>query len=238
MARTESRRLPLGGSIESWAQDWQIRSIRVDNPSGYWLLVYPLGEYVPPFTSGWSRVFSPSTLTVTIRSSIKSPSGSLSQAVGTDATVTIYDEEIAPSEGIGNVPTGSGARVATVPPSITESLPFATGATGAIIAPVANRSIVLRRLVLVPDLNQGLAGPVPYRNMITARFLSSTGGQFLYALAISPEHPFAEASFEDGTLILARGVGLSVVGQSESSVIIPYVGTAYFIVMAQYYLQD
>lgn len=226
-----SRLLPVGENIESWAENWQIASVRVDNPSGAWLQILPLNEYVPPYTNGWIRSFIPSTLNITIRSAISSPSGSLSQFVGNPATVTIYDVAQANSEGSGTSPTGAGARQVTIPPSETNIEPYGTGGGSLPVIPATpNRAVVVRRLVLAPDLSAGLAGPMAFSALISGIFSLSTGGAALYVLAISPEHPFAEATFEDGVFTLPAGVGLNIVGLSENNS-----GRGYYLVMAQFY---
>lgn len=76
----------------------QIAGVTVDNPSGSWLRISPVEDYVPPYTMGWARTLSPASLSVNVRWT-DSPSGTPSSQIGYPAIVTVYDTPIPYSDG-------------------------------------------------------------------------------------------------------------------------------------------
>ena len=77
MALRRTIQTPVGTDVVSAAiQAGQIEGIRIDNPSGSWLLVSGIDQYVPPYRSGWQYPVSPSQSSISVRF-VDSPSGSL-----------------------------------------------------------------------------------------------------------------------------------------------------------------
>lgn len=76
----------------------QVAGVRVDNPSGSWLRLAQVVDYVPPYTLGWSRTIIPAVLSLDILWT-DSPSGTPSALTGLAATVTLYDTPQPNSQG-------------------------------------------------------------------------------------------------------------------------------------------
>lgn len=233
---TREYTLPVGNDlIDAAGNGWQIAGITIDNPSGSWLHVGgAVNAYVPPYTLGWTAPVSPTQWNVTVRFT-DSPSGSVSDLVGDPVTVRLHDYAV-PSFA-GN-PSGSGSKQSSIPPSLHAIAPsIGTGASSTLISMLTepNRRIVVRRLEIVPDLTAGMATMEPFRSLITVRFQPAGGGSGTpeWYLSISPESPFAEASFEDGTFVLGAGENLEITGFAENGS-----AKAFYIAMAQYYLEN
>lgn len=229
-----TRQTSVGVDLVSWNPGFQIAGIEVNNPSGSWLLLSGINQYIPPYRAGWKFSLSPAQAAIDL-SFVDSPSGSLSVLAGPDVVVTLYDEQIGTSEG---VTTGAGSKVSTIPPLLHAIAPsIGTGAASTLISMLANptQKIVVRRLEIVPDLTAGLASQQPFRSIVTVRFEQSGGGVGTpqWHLAISPESPFSEASFEDGAFVLDAGTDLDITGFAEQGS-----AKAYYIAMAQYYLEN
>lgn len=88
---------------------WQIAGIRVDNPTGSWLTIDNLGEFVPPYTIGWATTCVPTRLRVNVRFT-NSPSGQVSDPRGPAVRVVLQDTPATPSVGIIAPGQDSGAQ--------------------------------------------------------------------------------------------------------------------------------
>lgn len=90
---------PVGTDLESIALTGShILGIQIDNPSGSWLRVTGIEQYVPPFTIGWSYPAVPAAASLSVRFTA-SPSGTPSASTGGPVVVKIGDEPVAPSIG-------------------------------------------------------------------------------------------------------------------------------------------
>lgn len=96
--------LPVGTDLIAAAlSGTDIAGIRVDNPSGSWLRVTGIEQYVPPYTAGWTTPVVPNAASISVLFAA-SPSGTPSAEVGEPVTVTLYDISIGSSPGY---PTGA-----------------------------------------------------------------------------------------------------------------------------------
>lgn len=240
--RFSVKTLQLGQNLESFAAGaFQIGGIIVDNPTGSWLYIPNIREYVQPYTQGWQRPISPTTATITVRFA-DSPSGSQSTLVGKPVTVTVSDEPVAASNGF---PTGSGARQQPFPPSTTTWTVF--GAAPVLSAPVyapvitvpaANR-LILRRCAVHPDLTAGQSAPDPNPLcVVQARWsLDIAPFSFSWFQTLTPETPYSSDTFEDGMVVLQPGQTLRVNAYGESNFTMADGGIAGLTAEIQYYLE-
>lgn len=76
--------------IESYAPGFFISFIRIDNPTGSWLFVETLHQWIAPYRIGWSRVIPWQTQTITVRA-VEGPLGSPSTPAGQPGTIWLYD---------------------------------------------------------------------------------------------------------------------------------------------------
>lgn len=77
----------------------QIRGVQVDNPSGSWLYLPEIQEYVPPYVLGWARNIRNAVLKLSFKF-VDGPSGQLSTRAGGLPLADIYDTNIPDSEGV------------------------------------------------------------------------------------------------------------------------------------------
>lgn len=76
-----------------------IASIKINNPTGSWIQVTGLDEFVPPYIQGWKRDFVPVRATISVRFT-NSPSGAVSDPRGNQVLIVLYDEPQGGSDGI------------------------------------------------------------------------------------------------------------------------------------------
>lgn len=81
-----SRGLSLPNGEPSYA-------VGVDNPSGYWVQVYPLAGYVAPYTMGTVLAFPVPAPQVDILPGLTGPSGQVGTSTGDAITVTLFDAD-------------------------------------------------------------------------------------------------------------------------------------------------
>jgi hypothetical protein len=104
----DTRQLTIGAAgtgQKSWnlPGGFQIAGIRIDNPSGSWL-VLPDGTFIPPYTLGFGHSFQPTISRLDVLFSV-GPAGQVSTQQGDKPTVTIYSEPVGEAPG---VPSGAG----------------------------------------------------------------------------------------------------------------------------------
>lgn len=86
--------------------------IVIDNPSGSWLTVYPLHDFVPPYTLQWSRDFPYSVASATVRYT-PGPAGQPSTIEGDPIIVWLDSERVGASNGVSA--PGAAFRPVTTP---------------------------------------------------------------------------------------------------------------------------
>ena len=212
MALRRTIQTPVGTDVVSAAiQAGQIEGIRIDNPSGSWLLVSGIDQYVPPYRSGWQYPVSPSQSSISVRF-VDSPSGSLSVQVGGAVTIYLYDDAIAFDAG---QPTGAGGRVTTIPPSQTvyaammANLPNVAVTTTVLSA--STGPAIVRKLTGTYNLeDNGITPGYDPRAIVAFWWEANLGGGslWLWQFAISPESPAWSDQFSDGALFLPTGADL------------------------------
>lgn len=90
---------------------WFINGIIVDNPTGAWLKISGINDFVPPYTQGWSRPVTPAAIAIDITFESIGPGGSSSDLVGEPISVTIIDQTIEVSNGQPIAPPGISINV-------------------------------------------------------------------------------------------------------------------------------
>jgi len=92
-----------------------IAGIVIDNPSGSWLFVEGIKQYVPPYRQGWAYPVMPQQTSISVRF-VDSPAGTVSNPVvlpvGQQVVVTLSDLPIPQSEGFTS---GAGFQTSEVP---------------------------------------------------------------------------------------------------------------------------
>lgn len=203
--------LTLGQDLVSaTGNNWQIAGIAIDNPSGSWLLVEGINQTVPPYVKGWTYPVTPSQLNISVRF-VDSPSGSLSQLVGGQPHVILYDQPVPISAGF---PSGAGARVTIVPRFKTiAGLVVTNGPPGTTILTATGVDIVIRVL----GVSYGLVAIPPAAiNGSCGITWGDTGPGLFWLQTISPEMPSVESRIEDGAWILPNGTSLIATGVYEN----------------------
>jgi hypothetical protein len=92
---------PVGTQKEIRPQaSWEIATIQVDNPTGRWLYVEPLSDYIAPYTIGVKRELRPRTASVMLTYADAPAGGSANLDVGEVIVVTIYDQWLGEDSGL------------------------------------------------------------------------------------------------------------------------------------------
>jgi hypothetical protein len=213
---------------------WQIAGIRIDNPSGSWLLVSGIDQYVPPYRLGWEYPVTPQASSLDVRFT-DSPSGSESVNEGDPITVTVYDSSIPPNQGFAS---GAGMRVTTVPPlSFAQvsgtSTPAGSAGSGFTLTTnptTARQQLVIRRLSATYEMGDTVGGinPPPSAN---CQILFECGAIQIWG-GLSPEKPFLDIVLEDGTVVGLTGNSLQGYAMNERGS-----GIQSVFFTAQYYRQ-
>lgn len=77
----------------------EARGIVIDNPSGSWLTVYPIADFVPPYTLQWTRDFPWGIASATVRYT-NGPAEQPSSIEGDPMTVWLDSDPVGASNGI------------------------------------------------------------------------------------------------------------------------------------------
>lgn len=182
------------------------RGIVIDNPSGSWLTVFPLYDFVPPYTIGWARDFPMSIASATVRYT-DGPSGQISTQQGDPMSIALDTDPVGSSDG-------SPAPGATFIEQFTPVLAFAdldrvvfaaTGGTGSVILVSGITGKRHRLLTLTPTLQFGTATTQSASN-VWFRMSDFSGRPSLRCL-LTPHAPFAIFTFPLG---LDFPIGLSI----------------------------
>ena len=222
-------RTPVGTDLNHIAgQSWQIGGIRVDNPTGSWLLVDSINQFIPPYTNGWQADFIPAASSLSIKF-VDSPSGSVSTLVGDPLTVTLYDTPVGASQGFSS---GAGGKVGIVPPNKSSAKSFVAGASGGlstILLPKPGVSYVITSLSIMSESGQEVQGF--YLRGIA--FVSLQDLLNVLAVgAISPETPSWQLNVPLGGIVTMAGSTVWVQGTS-----LPSVGQSVLFAFLTYYEQ-
>lgn len=128
-------------------------AVQVDNPSGGWLDVYPVGSTVPPYTQGFVIAFVAPTI-VDVRYLPVGPAGQVSTLVGDPVTVTLFDAAEAPPAS-----TGGPFITGTTPPLafvLSQLFSTSTPVPQIIIPAVAGKRIRILSIDLWTPLDSGV----------------------------------------------------------------------------------
>lgn len=110
--RSPSVGSPNGDLVAISLPSGEASSIVIDNPSGSWLSVFPLHDFVPPYTLQWSRDFPYSIASATVRYTA-GPADQPSTLEGDPITAWLDSERVGASEGVSA--PGANFRPLTTP---------------------------------------------------------------------------------------------------------------------------
>lgn len=92
---------PVGTIVEIRPNaPWQVATLEVDNPSGRWLYVQPLGDYIAPYTIGVKRELRPTTIDIKIEFAEPPAGGGVNVDDGTQIAITLHDTWIGEDTGL------------------------------------------------------------------------------------------------------------------------------------------
>lgn len=158
------RIVPVGSDLNSAALPvGQIRSVRIDNPSGQWLRLFPTYDFIPPYTIGFARTFATTVQTITVRRN--TPAGQVGTQAGDPVTIWI-DSDPAPadSDGMPFIEEFTPILVASLFPIVLAT----NGFNGVLLTGLANRRFRLLTIsmYLAVSINWsgslgGVTGPGP-----------------------------------------------------------------------------
>jgi hypothetical protein len=92
--------LPGSSIVAASLQSGLTRSVRIDNPTGAWLILRTTNEYVRPYSIAFARVFSWLVANVTVDFAANGPDGTQSVSLGDPITVTLYDDRDTSEAGV------------------------------------------------------------------------------------------------------------------------------------------
>ncbi len=192
---------PVGTDLVAIALSGEhIAGIQIDNPSGSWLRVTGIEQYVPPYVTGWGYPVSPIAASLSVLFTT-SPSGTPSELVGGPVVVRLYGEPVPASAGQASgaeqsqSPVGATAKIASVVATAIEA-----GQSTIVVPKVMGKRIV----PLAFYAAQTVSGFPPIfsdtiRATISIQVLLSGPTYLLPALALSPEVGLVQAPFPQGT---------------------------------------
>lgn len=174
----------------------QIAGIAIDNPSGSWLRITGVEEFVPPYTLGWGIPVSPTQLTVDVLF-VDSPSGAPSDLIGSPVTVVVSNYPVPRNAGTlsGDPHTGRPGQ-ATVQFTVkSPALAVEAGFANQLVPAVAGTSIVpLRIYMSASDPVNG--APTRMLKGLVSMWVGAAGG--IPHMSVSPASPFAMAECVPG----------------------------------------
>lgn len=199
---------PVGTDlVDITGATWQIAGIVIDNPSGSWLQVSGINQYVPPYVLGWSYPVAPTQASLSVRF-VDSPSGTPSGTQGGPVTVRISDVPVPAYPGI---PSGAyqSEQPSTVGVSFQHGVVFAAegGELTIIFVPAFGKRIVPLSLTIgafMPNAWGPGSDNTEVRSICTFEIISSFGGSILPPLSISPAAPIITMPFPAGLRLLVN----------------------------------
>jgi hypothetical protein len=128
-----------------------IKGVVVDNPSGGWLYIVELNDFVPPYTMAWARDLEYAGSALTIRYAI-APATQVSTQFGDPYTVTLYSDPVGASAGVPSqfIDQFNPIKLAFLthtftPGDVPTTFPFGTAVTG------GTKRIRVHQVSLKPD---------------------------------------------------------------------------------------
>src|ERR1035437_3418755 len=88
-----------GGSNGPIFPGWLISGYAVDNLSGSWLYNPATGQWIAPYTLGFTSALRPAVLSLLVQYAAVGPGGQASSTLGTPFSVTMYDSPILNNPG-------------------------------------------------------------------------------------------------------------------------------------------
>lgn len=210
---TREYNVPVGTDlIDAVGNGWQIGGIQINNPSGSWLRVSGIEQYVPPYTLGWTFPITPTQASISVRF-VDSPSGTPSELVGNPVTVTLFDTTVPASPG--NASGAAGQQQPGAAPLSSYDADIDAVESGAapvtFIAAVPGTIIVPRQVLLSYSYNRmAFSDSLAPRTPVVLAIVEGGGGTF-QELWISPESPFAYVPVIDGLKTTTPGQSLGYV---------------------------
>jgi hypothetical protein len=167
---------------------WSIAGITIDNPSGSWLRITGIEQFIPPFTVGWSYPISPQQTSISVLF-VDSPTGTPSSTFGSPVTIRLFDEPVSPSpgtlSGAGEIQTGEigNKLLAPIGVRLTESLNL----SAALLPPAAGTRIALLRAKATASLASSDFECI--RTPVQIIINDGAFGRFFPDIVLSPDAP-------------------------------------------------
>lgn len=194
----------------------EMRSVRIDNPSGSWLQLFPTYDWIPPYTLGFARTFDNAVSSITIRAS-NGPAGQVSTADGDPVRVVLDSEASGNSAGSGSGSGGSSFIEGYTPTSsFTFSLviPVPAGVTQVLVPSAASSRYRLLTLALSRD-TAALVSPTleTYDGPSFWRLRTDPGGVTMDFGMLSANNPVDDRSYGGGLdFPVGQGIDIRVTG--------------------------
>lgn len=194
----------------------EARGIVIDNPSGSWLLVTPLHDYVPPYTMQWSRDFPMTVASATIRY-VDGPASQVSTQQGDPFTAWLDSDPVGASAG---AQTPGVPFIEAFTPTLSAELPVQFEITGTLAVTNILPSVTgkryriwsgIVRLSAIPATL--LAKDVPFTWVIRSNNLVGNYPR-LSGYIVPVEHPSDFLAFPSGW-DFPSGDGVDVGGRTE-----------------------
>lgn len=165
---------------------WHIAGITIDNPSGSWLRVTGIEQFVPPYTIGWQRSILPQQASVSVLF-VASPSGTPSTTLGEPITVRVSDVPLPEAPGYNSgAEEIQTAGKGNIQHRFDVILATEVAATNVTITPAADFRIVPLRWQVYAD-SQTAAQAV--RGFVFVRMIDGIGADLFPGAVINPSHP-------------------------------------------------
>src|ERR1035437_4447783 len=120
-----------GGSIGPISPGWLIRGYAVDNLSGSWLYNPATGQWIAPYTLGFTSALRPAVLSLLVQYAAVGPGRQASSTLGTPFSVTMYDSPILNNPGTAFLnPDGTALTAVSIFTNIPQYIQSATAQTG------------------------------------------------------------------------------------------------------------
>lgn len=194
----------------------ETRSVRIDNPSGSWLQLFPTYDWVAPYTLGFARTFDNAVSSITVRAS-DGPAGQISTTDG-DAVRVILDSR-AGANSAGSSQSGGDAFIEGTTPLIAAAasliVPVPAGVSSVLFPVVAGSRYRVRSLSLSRDTTSLIAPTLETYDAPTFwRLRTSVGLITLDFGMLSASSPVDDRGYSGG-LDFPVGEGVEIVATGD-----------------------
>lgn len=202
---------PGGSLIDTGLPSGEVRSVRINNPSGSWLQLFPTYDWIPPYTLGFARTFDNAVASVTIRAS-NGPAGQVSTSDG-DAVRVVLDSVGAGNSAGSGSGSGGDSFIANFTPTIAASatlvVPVPAGVSSILYAAIPGARFRLRSLSVARDTTSIVTPTLETYDAPTFWRLFTTGAVQMDFGMLSSDTPVDDRGYGGG-LDFPTGEGVSI----------------------------